>query len=114
MLERSRRKGMNRKNFLKSTSSVTIGGTLRGLGKAAAQISTASNPVPDRSPNIIFILVDEPRQDLSELVLKERRQEEWRGNQAAAEQRVVSFEPGRPIVRYLLSCETVPSFGPRV
>src|SRR5947209_2940219 len=49
-----------------------------------------------------------------QLVLKERRQEEWRGNQAAAEQRVVSFEPGRPIVRYLLSCETVPSFGPRV
>ena len=35
-------------------------------------------------------------------------------SQAASEQQVVSFEPGRPTVRYPVWCETVPFFGPRV
>jgi hypothetical protein len=39
---------MNRKDFLKSTAEVTSGGILTCLGKAATQISTTSNPVPDR------------------------------------------------------------------
>src|SRR3954464_10283681 len=52
---------MKRRDFLKSTAAATGGGILTNLGQAAAQDSTANNPVRGRKPNILFILVDELR-----------------------------------------------------
>src|SRR5262249_24252386 len=48
---------MNRRDFLKSTATIT-GGVFSGLHKATAQ---SPGPVSGPPPNILFILVDELR-----------------------------------------------------
>jgi arylsulfatase A-like enzyme len=50
---------MKRRDFLKSTATITGGGLLAGYDSSAHGVG--SRPVPGRQPNILFILVDELR-----------------------------------------------------
>jgi hypothetical protein len=51
---------MKRRDFIKSTASVT-GGVFSGLHKVSAQSAAGMGPVPGPQPDILFIIVDELR-----------------------------------------------------